>query len=379
MTGIVVWEDNDKARSKSWVTMEYAYMKYSDVCSKKDQYNWKSVDKFLESVASRGHQGVIRFRYTYVGESCAVPAYIKALSDYKATWGDSEDEETEFPDWRCTELQRFHMEFHRLLAERYDSDPRLAFLQTGFGLWAEYHIYDGPFILGQTFPSKAFQSEFLQAMDGWFTKTPWSISIDAADAKYAPFHEEPALLELGFGNFDDSFMCKAHDKENLPNWQFFGEERYKRAPLGGEFSYYSSSDQKHCLDKEGMHGRVFEDEVARYHMTYIIGDGQYRYQTDSRLTEASLCMGYRFELRSAELRTGEAALTVANTGVAPIYYDAYLTFDGHRSDFNLRTLLPGQEQRILVPLPANLPSKHTIRIVSDALLEGKTIPYDVKN
>ena len=27
-------------------------------------------------------------------------------------------------------------------AARYDDDPRIAFLQVGFGLWGEYHIYD---------------------------------------------------------------------------------------------------------------------------------------------------------------------------------------------------------------------------------------------
>ena len=46
------------------------------------------------------------------------------------------------------------------IAEKYKNDPRLAFIQTGFGLWSEYHIYDGPFELGKTFPSKDFQDSF---------------------------------------------------------------------------------------------------------------------------------------------------------------------------------------------------------------------------
>ena len=35
------------------------------------------------------------------------------------------------------------MRLRRLeLTARYDADPRLAFLQVGFGLWAEDHVYD---------------------------------------------------------------------------------------------------------------------------------------------------------------------------------------------------------------------------------------------
>lgn len=376
MTGIVIWADNGSARTKPWVTMEFAYMLYNTVCKEKDVYDWTPVDKLLASIASRGHQAVIRFRYTYVGEDCAVPDYIKARDDYEVTWGTPEGEDTEFPDWRCEELRRFHMEFHKRFAERYDNDPRLAFLETGFGLWAEYHIYEGPFILGQTFPSKAFQSEFLKAMDGWFVNTPWCISIDAAQEEYAPFHEDASLLNLNFGNFDDSFMCEEYDKYNAKNWEFFGTERYKRAPLGGEFSYYSKYDQQHCLDKGGMYGRTFENQVAKYHMTFIIGNDQPGKQTDARIQEAAMSMGYRFEVRNFSVKTGAgASVRIANTGVAPIYRDAFLAVDGIRSGQSLRTLMPGTETTILIDNPA-VTKNSKLTIECDALLPGKTLPFD---
>lgn len=228
-TGIVIWAASSKSVSES-IQLEFSYMLYNDVCKEKDVYDWSVVDKLLDKVAAHGHQAVLRFRYTYPGYSCAVPAYIKELPDYEATNSYSEGRKTEFPDWRCSELQRFHLEFHRRFAERYDKDPRLAYLQTGFGLWAEYHIYDGPCIIGRTFPSKDFQTEFFTKMEDWFINTPWMISIDAADNKYGPFRQHPELLDGRFGNFDDSFMCEDHDGYNTRSWQFFGEERYKRAP-----------------------------------------------------------------------------------------------------------------------------------------------------
>lgn len=349
-------------------------MLYNDVCKEKDVFDWTPMDKLLEKVASRGHQLVVRFRYAYVGQQCAVPDYIKAWPGYEETVGKSEGRDTYFPDWRCEELQRFHLEFHRRFAERYDNDPRLAFVQTGFGLWAEYHIYDGPRIMGKTFPSKDFQATFFREMDKYFKNTTWSISIDAADAGYTPFTAQPELLDIRFGNFDDSFMHQTHDQYNRECWLFFGEERYKTAPHGGEFSYYTDYDQEHCLDVEGMHGRVFEDEVAKYNMTYIIGNDQPGYQTMDRIKEASMSMGYKFEIKDYRVKGNEAAVLITNIGVAPIYRDAYVSVGGVRGEYSLRNLMPGQEQWISVS-GEGVSSQAVPEIVCDHLVGGQKIEY----
>ena len=73
MTGIVTWRDSKYDTDD--VQMEFSYMLYNDVCKQKDVYDWTPMDRLLEDVASRGHQAVVRFRYTYVGKTCAVPDY----------------------------------------------------------------------------------------------------------------------------------------------------------------------------------------------------------------------------------------------------------------------------------------------------------------
>ena len=373
MTGIVLWNTSGNNK-RDYVQLEFSYMLYNDVCKEKDVFDWTPMDNLLKEVASRGHQAVVRFRYTYPGYSCAVPDYIKSWPGYEATNSKSEGRKTEFPDWRCEELQRFHMEFHRRFAERYDKDPRLAFVETGFGLWAEYHIYDGPCIIGQTFPSHDFQAQFLPKMDEWFKDTPWMFSIDASDSKYAPFRKQKELLNLNFGNFDDSFMCQDWSGYNWSGWKFFGEDRYKKAPAGGEFSYYSDYDQKHVLDKEGMYGRVFEDVVAKVHMTFIIGNDQPGKQTPERIAEAAMSMGYRFEIRDFQVKEGElAAVRIANVGVAPIYRDAFVEVEGVRGDLNLRTLMPGDEAWVTIACKAAKTSRPAI--ACDHLVSGQEIQY----
>ena len=381
MTGIVLWNTSGSVK-KDYVQLEYSYMLYNDVCKEKDVFDWTPMDKLLEQVAARGHQAVVRFRYTYPGYASAVPDYIKKMDGYEAIWAKADGrsrEDTEYPDWRCEELRRFHMEFHRRFAERYDKDPRLAFVETGFGHWAEYHVYDGKYIDGQTFPSKEFQAEFLPKMDEWFKETPWLISIDASDSKYAPFRKQKELLDLNFGNFDDSFMCEDWDGYNWSCWTFFGKERYKKAPAGGEFSYYSSYDQKHVLDKEGMYGRVFEDVVAKVHMTFIIGNDQPGKQKPERITEAAMSMGYRFEVRNFKVLEGKSAeVLIANVGVAPIYRDAFVEVEGVRGDLNLRTLMPGDEAWVTIACEAKTSSRPAI--ACDHLVEGQEIQYqaDIK-
>ena len=371
MTGIALWTDNEQAGTDA-IQLEYAYMLYSDVCKEKDSYDWTCVEQVLNAVASRHHQAVLRFRYSYVGEECAVPAYIKALPEYEETVGKSEGERTCFPDWRCDELQRFHLAFYRLFAEKYDSDPRLAFLETGFGLWAEYHIYDGPFIPGRTFPSKAFQTQFFQGMENWFKDLPWCISIDAADETYGPFQSEPELLDGRFGNFDDSFLCKDHDKYNAGCWRFFGTSRYRRAPMGGEFSYETTFDQKHCLDRKGLHGHTFEKEAARYHLTFIIGNDQPLYQSLTRIREAGMATGYRFVAKQLRALGPEVAVFVANEGVAPVYRDAFLEVDGIRATGNLRELMPGEGRwfRATLPQPSSAP---VLSVLCNHLVAGQQI------
>ena len=174
-------------------------------------------------------------------------------------------------------------------------------------------------------------------------------------------------------------LCQTHNQYNRDCWLFFGEDRYKIAPRGGEFSYYTDYDQEHCLDVEGMYGRVFEDEVAKYHMTYIIGNDQPGYQTMDRIKEASMSMGYKFEIKDYRVKGNEAAVLIANIGVAPIYRDAYVAVGGVKGEYSLKNLMPGEE--VWITVSGDTVSAEAVpEIVCDHLVPGQKIEYkaDVK-
>lgn len=370
MTGIVVWDTNANA-DPSAHALEYSYMLYEDIVSEKGVYDWTVVENKLDAIASRNHQAILRFRYSYVSFTTSVPKYIKDLSDYEETKGFSENKETWFPDWTHQELKDFTLEFFEKFAAKYDNDNRLAFLQVGFGLWAEYHIYDGPFVLGETFPSKEFQATFLNKMDAEFNNLHWSISIDAEDTNVTPFRTNASLLDLSFGLFDDSFMSEDHGDFNEPRFNFFGVNKYQQSPIGGEFNYFTDYDQQNVLSPNGPHGESYESAASRFHVSYMIGNDQYRYQTKERIKEASINTGYKYEITKFEKSEGKSLITVKNIGTAPIYYDAYLSINNNKSNASLKTLMPNQERVFII----NYDGDETLIITSEKLLSGQTIDF----
>lgn len=376
MTGIVFWQDQYTNLIKESISLEYNYMLFNDIVTDSGVYNWDAVEERLDDIASRKHQAIFRFRYVYPGYETSVPDYIKQLDDYNETEGLSEGKTTFFPDWTHAELKRFSLEFYTKFAERYDTDPRLAFIQVGFGLWAEYHIYSGPFELGVTFPSKAFQEEFFRHLDTTFVQTPFSCSIDAADDTYSPFEEKPELLDIHFGNFDDSFMHNGFGEPgnyNTESWNFFGRERYKTSPAGGEFSYYSAYDQQHVLDwPDGPYGKPYEYFAGDFHISYMIGNDQANYQTPARIKQASMASGYKFKIVSFKTKSDSSVVVVKNSGVAPFYYDAYITINGVRSPQSLKLLVPGESLECCVSAGGEDPF---LTIESDRLVPGQSIGY----
>ncbi len=410
LKGIVFWPEQaaDHSDLQNSISLEYSYCLPCQVVTGKTdgviQYNWTSFENLLNDIVSRGHQAIIRFRYEYPNETLknistctcnqagatAVPLYIKNGSygygpEYSKTV--KGDGKTFYADWTNDELKWFTKQFYTDFAARYDNDPRIAFIQVGFGHWSEYHIFDDNGLpsgwKGKYFPDDAYQSEFLQHINATFKNTPWSISIDAADDSYTPIAGNSTLLGLNFGLFDDSFMHAKHDIAqgegwNETEWITMGKDRWKRAPGGGEISYYTENDQHNFLNPDGMYGVTWEDAAAKYHISYIIGndapDGPYA--TASRLNEARMKAGYSFEITAYSTDGTSISATVKNNGVAPIYHDAYVTVKNVRSTTSLKGLLPGESRSCTVSgISVGAAENPALTITSDKLLSGKTIPY----
>ena len=386
MSGIVLWDTHqvwssaNKLEMADAISLEFSYIDINKIVTAEGVYDWSYLESKLEKISARNHQAVFRLYYVFPGRETTVPDYIKSLPDYNETIGETEGLTTYFPDWTNAELQSFTKKFHTKFSEKYNNDVRIAFLQVGFGLWGEYHIYDGPKLLNETFPSKTYQAEFLEHLNSIYTVLPWSISIDAFNEADTPIIDNNFLLSLDFGLFDDSFMQEQHSGYNENAWNAFDyTERYKTTVFGGEFSYQDDSDQLNVLiPNEGAYGISYEEFTDKFHMSYVIGNDTYtrglsNEQPISRIQEASIYSGYTFNITAFSTNDVDAEVVVENTGVAPIYYDAYVTVNGIRSKESLKGLLPNTSQKFIIESGGVNP---VLTIESDHILPTQTIEYN---
>ena len=395
MTGLVLWRDHERmAQYQHTISMEFHYCLPCRVVKGKTNgqidYDWAYLEEILNDISSRGHQAILRFRYEYPDDTevdgkrgtTAVPQYIKDRSDYHETYSANPggDGPTYYADWSNAELQWFTRQFYTDFAARYNTDPRIAFLEVGFGHWSEYHIYGTTLRLGTNFPSKDYQVSFLQHLDTTL-QIPWAISIDAADDSYTPILNNATLMALNFGLFDDSFMHKEHeigsgDGYNEECWNAMGEgTRWQRGVCGGEISYYTSKDQKNFLNPAGMYGVTWEAAAAKYHISFMIANDApgTTYGTVERFAEASMATGYRLVVTHCETNGSETRLTVYNEGIAPLYRDAYFAIDAVPSATSLRGLLPGEQREITIPVA--LTNSEALHIISPCILPSQEIEF----
>lgn len=396
MTGLVLWPSHSKIKTyQSTIMLEYSYcLPCRVVTGKTDgkiQYDWTYFENILDNIKSRNHQAIVRFRYEYPSSTdvdgkkgtTAVPQYIKDLSDYNETYSANPggDGPTYYADWSNTELQWFTKQFYTDFAERYHNDPRIAFVEVGFGHWSEYHIYGTTLKLGTNFPSKAYQTEFLQHIANTL-RIPWAVSIDAADTGYSPITTNNTLMTLTFGLFDDSFMHEGHeigssDGYNERNWNAIGKQtRWQTGVCGGEISYYTSADQKNFLNPAGMYGTTWEEAAAKYHISFMISNDAAgtTYGTTERFKQAGMATGYQFRITECLTNGTVTRVTITNEGVAPLYRDAYLTIGTVTSSTSLRGLLPGQKLDVIIP--AGLQQADDLTITSPYLLPQQTIQFN---
>lgn len=388
MTGLAVWPYKAAEIHDTYVNciqLEFNYFlpcRIVKACQEDGSliYDWSYFDKALSDVASRGHQLVARFRYEYpesdevdgkVGTT-AVPVYIKQLPDYQETW--SEENQTYYADWSCKELERFTLQFYSDFMQRYAHDPRLAFLEVGFGHWSEYHIYPTKVEYGKNFPSLAFQKTFLHHLSQVADGLPWLLSKNAADN--SPIVGDNELLALAFGLFEDSFMGEYFLKGGYAKaWRNLGgQTRWHTGVYGGEIY---PPVQESFLNPGGLNGHTIDEMIFNYHITFMNANGapDAQYGTPERLKQLSMSMGYRFVVKECLVVDGKTRILVGNEGIAPIYRDAYFAIGDVRSETSLKGLLPSSE--IWVEIAATPAADASdIKIVCDYILPQQEIEFE---
>lgn len=121
-----------------------------------------------------------------------------------------------------------------------------------------------------------------------------------------------------------------------------------------------------------MYGRTYEQLSEEFNITYMIGNDQPRYQNVQRIKEAGMANGYKFHITAFKASSTRSRVTVINRGIAPIYYDAYVTVNGVRAGQSLKGLLPEQSLELEIAAGGKNP---VLTIESDRLVAGQEIQF----
>lgn len=318
-------------------SMEFSYLPLKSVVIGKNKYDWLPMEELLNDIASRGHQGIVRFFLEYPKEPSGIPQYLldgglkvtkwnseSAASDPAQGLGDNVT-----PDYSDSNLRQCLTAFISALGRKYDGDPRLAYITMGLlGSWGEWHNWPRD----ELFAPAPVQSEVMTAFQRSFFQTPILM-------RYPYGKGETGMAEnvsRPFGYHDDSFAWATLDTGKPENSWFFmaamkkagTTEKWRQHPIGGEIRPEAWGQ---CFDPKPERPEIqdFEKCVRATHATWLMDSGMSQPENAAnavrrkRASEMVRLMGYDFSATTARIQAGAGFLVVnvaiKNQGVAPFY------------------------------------------------------------
>ncbi|WP_407449822.1 hypothetical protein [Fibrobacter sp.] len=338
--------------NRAWDLVSYGsgYQQWNKLNPAKGVYDWTELEKLLNALAEHNMTYALRvLPYT--------PSFIK--SDFPP----QEDYDWTPPfvyemgakkiqiDLRGTEYHAYApvwddsiyiwaaKEFAKALAEKYDGDPRIEYIDVRtFGEWGEWHTSH---MLGSVMPADSVLKDMLDYYASVFKKTQLVLPSNGFGDVYTH------ALNLGITKRDDGFigipgrpdtLLRAYNA-NLPT---IAENIAGYRTMLTYDDLIPGGSQKWTAER-------WVDAITTAHLTYYVLDqdndcGYYFYKDNKALADSmSKVIGYNFTVTRAELLTvaastagksadtavGNAAtntlsITVKNTGVAPCFFDVYL-------------------------------------------------------
>ena len=338
--------------NRAWDLVSYGsgYQQWNKLNPVKGVYDWTELEKLLNALAEHNMTYALRvLPYT--------PSFIKSdfppQEDYDWTppfvyeMGAKKIQidlrGTEFhayaPVWDDSIYIWAAKEFAKALAEKYDGDPRIEYIDVRtFGEWGEWHTSH---ILGSEMPADSVLIDMLDYYASLFKKTQLVLPSNGFGDVYTH------ALELGITKRDDGFigipgrpdtLLRAYNA-NLPT---IAENIAGYRTMLTYDDLIPGGSQKWTAER-------WVNAITTAHLTYYVLDqdndcGYYFYKDNKTLADSmSKVIGYNFTVTQAELltvvtptaensagtATGDAAtntlnITVKNTGVAPCFFDVYL-------------------------------------------------------
>ena len=322
-------------------SMVYHYASWKELEPTQGHFDFDGWERRVwDQPAARGKHVVFRVYVDYPGRPSGLPDWLKdqvKLTPYQDHGGGLS------PDYENPALVQGMERLIAALGQRYDRDPRVAFLELGLlGYWGEWHTWPNDKLQ----PSVATEARIINAFHEAFPTVGLmarSARDDAGTRDWLGFHDDMFPEDTDNGH-DWSFLAGIRRSGRADNW--------KRAPIGGEM--VPGAARKWVGDPQTR------TMIDRSHFSWV---GPYcpAIARNPQVEEAAKLvrqMGYQFRWTEFQIpsqieagQPGMVKLIGVNEGVAPFYKDwsvelALIAEDGKvasrtRLEIDVRTWLPG--------------------------------------
>jgi hypothetical protein len=379
----LVADARESERVKQKVKLVHANLTWSDLEPEEGTYDFAGIEEKFNFSYWRdyGARIVLRVVLDYPGEDSHkdIPDWLYEKVDGRGTWYDLTYGKGFSPDYSNQALIASHKKLINALANRYNNDPFVAFIQLGsVGHWGEWHTMDsGPDYI--PFPSRDITNQYVAPYVQSFTKKPLLMRRPTqAAARYGM-----GLYNDAFGKHDatiDGFLDWFTN--GYTSWLTQDEEPAMRsfwtyAPSGGEFSDPVKYVQNSTIDESIKQAKLTHVSWLGPAAPWYLEQGGVLQGNIDRFVKT---IGYRFVIQKAtyekKRKPGETLhvrLIVLNRGTAPFYFKWPLEISladaqgnvkaSVRSSSDIRKWLPGTAvTNVYLTLPKGLPGgKYTVQ------------------
>ena len=327
--------------NKAWDLVSYGsgYQQWNKLNPAKGVYDWTELEKLLNALAEHNMGYALRvlpYTPSFIKSDFPpeeeydwTPPFVyemgakKIQIDLRGT-----DYHAYAPVWDDSVYIWAAKEFAKALAEKYDGDPRIEYIDIRtFGEWGEWHTSH---ILGSEMPADSVLKDMLDYYASVFKKTQLVLPSNGFGDVYTH------ALSLGITKRDDGFigipgrpdtLLRAYNA-NLPT---IAENIAGYKTMLTYDDLIPGGNQKWTPQR-------WVDAITTAHLTYYVldqdNDCGYNFYKDNKALADSMSkvIGYNFTVAKAELvtvaspadTTSSLNITVTNTGVAPCFFDVYM-------------------------------------------------------
>jgi hypothetical protein len=354
-------------------TLVYAELIWRDFEPQRGVYDFHSFERTMQLDRWRSEHMRVVFRF--VMDKPGKDAHLD-IPDwlYKVIRGDGDEYDTEYgkgfsPDYSNLQLVKYHKEAIQALGDHYGKDGFFAYIELGsLGHWGEWHVkYDSAI---RRLPEKEIRDQYVRHYLEFFPNTfllmrrPFSIAKELNLGLYNDVTGEPE----GTNEWLDWIsLGGTYEQTEEPNELVAMPDAWSASPIGGE--------QTAGLSNEDLYGKYLDQTMQlleQSHATFIGPNGPYDVQPgesiQSGVDRVLGRIGYRIYVSTVKmpLRIREGSdlnisISLANNGVAPIYYNwpaqVYVIDGGgnlrktFQPELDLRKILPGQPISVSLSLP----------------------------